>query len=162
MTGHLAETVSSVPQSARPLQGTRAGIASRGIANSIDVAIILVLMAVVYGTAAAGRFLVNPRTFTFPQPSPATVIIVGVSLTFLYFAVSWMTSGRTYGDHVLGLRVVGRRGGRLGPVAAIVRSALCTLFPIGLLWTPVDPSNRCLQDVVLRTSCVYDWEKHLD
>jgi hypothetical protein len=33
---------------------------------------------------------------------------------------------------------------------------LCTLFPIGLVWVLVSGENRSVQDVLLRTSVVYD------
>ena len=32
------------------------------------------------------------------------------------------------------------------------------LFPLGLLWCAVDGSRRSVQDVVLRTTVVYDWQ----
>lgn len=159
---HVVDPLSSLPERARRYQGERAGIASRVIANSIDVAVIVVMMVVVYFAVAAVAFLVRPRSFTFPAPPFGLVLLVGSVLMFCYFAVAWMTSGRTYGDHVLGLRVVGRKGAPLRPSGAIARSAICTIFPIGLFWTAVDPGNRCLQDVFLRTQCIYDWEEHYD
>jgi hypothetical protein len=33
---------------------------------------------------------------------------------------------------------------------------LCTLFPIGLLWVLVSRGNRSVQDLMLRTSVVYE------
>jgi hypothetical protein len=33
---------------------------------------------------------------------------------------------------------------------------VCTIFPIGLLWVLVSQENRSVQDVLLRTSVVYD------
>ena len=85
---------------------------------------------------------------------------VGCLLLTLYLAVSWMGNGRTYGDHVMGLRVVNRQGRRLHPLAALARAALYVIFPIGLLWVLVSGQNRSLQDLVLRTSVIYDWEVH--
>ena len=49
------------------------------------------------------------------------------------------------------------RGRKLRVVGAFVRAVFCTAFPIGLLWCAVSPANRSVQDVVLRTSVVYDW-----
>jgi hypothetical protein len=40
---------------------------------------------------------------------------------------------------------------------AALRSAFCVLFPIGLFWVAVSGANRSVQDVVLRSSVVYDW-----
>jgi uncharacterized RDD family membrane protein YckC len=30
-------------------------------------------------------------------------------------------------------------------------------FPVGLLWCAADPARRSVQDIVLRTSVVYNW-----
>ena len=57
----------------------------------------------------------------------------------------------------MGLRVLGRRGRRPHLVTALVRALACTLFPVGLLWVAVSRDNRSLQDLLLRTSVVYDW-----
>ena len=74
----------------------------------------------------------------------------------MYFAVTWGVVGGTYGDRLLGLRVTDDRGTRLGWGRCVVRALLCTVFPIGLLWVLVSRENRSVQDVVLRTSVVYD------
>ena len=57
----------------------------------------------------------------------------------------------------MGLRVVGRRGRRLGPLRSLLRAAFCVFFPIGLFWCIVSPERRSVQDVVLWTRVVYDW-----
>ena len=69
-----------------------------------------------------------------------------------------MGNGRTYGDHVMGLRVVNHKGGRLHPLRALARAVFYAIFPIGLLWVLVSGQNRSLQDLVLRTSVIYDWD----
>ena len=57
----------------------------------------------------------------------------------------------------MGLRVVNFRGEHQRWGGAAVRSLFCTTFPIGLLWVIVSGANRSVQDVVLRTSVIYDW-----
>jgi hypothetical protein len=37
---------------------------------------------------------------------------------------------------------------------------LCVLFPILLFWVVLSRENRSVQDVLLRTSVVYDWSVH--
>jgi uncharacterized RDD family membrane protein YckC len=64
--------------------------------------------------------------------------------------------GGTYGDRLLGLRVTDGRGARLGWGRCTARALLCTGFPIGLVWVLVSKENRSVQDVLLRTSVVYD------
>jgi uncharacterized RDD family membrane protein YckC len=78
----------------------------------------------------------------------------------LYLSVLWTTTGRTYGDHVMGITVVGAHGSRLGPVRALVRAVLYAVFPLGLLWCAVSAKRHSLQDVVLRTQVVYAWLPH--
>ena len=78
-------------------------------------------------------------------------------LLIVYLAVSWRGNGRTYGNHVMGLRVVNRKGLRLHPLVALVRAVLYVIFPIGMLWVLISGQNRSLQDLVVRTSVIYDW-----
>ena len=75
----------------------------------------------------------------------------------IYLAFAWWIGGRTLGDRVMGLQVVTSRGGRLRFPRSLVRALLCAVFPVGLLWCAVDPARRSLQDIVLRTSVVYNW-----
>jgi uncharacterized RDD family membrane protein YckC len=81
-----------------------------------------------------------------------------VASTVGYLSAAWAISGRTCGALLMGLRVVGP-GGRLRPAVALLRAVLCVLFPVGLLWCAVNARNRSLQDIVLRTSVVYDWSR---
>jgi uncharacterized RDD family membrane protein YckC len=146
-----------LPLQAQWAQGSRAGAVSRGAANVIDGLVLFVAMIALYLGVAAVKFLWRPRTFTFPAPSWNVITIIVGSLTVLSFAISWMTSGRTYGDRVLGLRVVNRRGERVHAITALVRAALCVIFPIGLLWVVVDRNSRSAQDLLFRTSVIYEW-----
>jgi uncharacterized RDD family membrane protein YckC len=73
--------------------------------------------------------------------------------------VGWSTTGRTYGKHLLGLRVVNHDGQRLRIVGAAVRATFCLVFLIGFLWVAVSGQNRSIQDMVLRTSVIYDWTR---
>jgi uncharacterized RDD family membrane protein YckC len=147
----------AIPPAARPYQGRGAGIVSRILANIVDLIFVIVLLAVLYLAASGVLFIINPAGFRFPIPprwlgfTAAGVALVG------YFGISWSTTGRTYGDQVLGLRVVNRRGLRLHPVMAFVRAVFCTVFMVGILWVAVSSRRRSIQDVVLRTSVIYDW-----
>jgi uncharacterized RDD family membrane protein YckC len=155
----MAESVPSiltVPAEARGFQGRRAGIVSRVFANAIDFAILLVLLGMLYFGWSAVLFLRRGRDFHFPTVSYAGVYVVGAIVFTLYFALTWWSTGRTYGDQVMGLRVVDRRGERLGLWHALLRAALCVLFPLLLFWAIVN--GRSVQDVLVRTSVIYDWE----
>jgi uncharacterized RDD family membrane protein YckC len=151
--------LSAIPPAARVLQGRRAGLITRLLANTVDFCIAVVIVAGGYAAVAALRFLWSSRTFTFPAPGFGPLVIAGGVVMMLYLTACWTVSGRTYGDHLLGLRVVGWRGRRLRPVAALLRAILCVVFPIGLFWIALSRENRSVQDVLLRSSVVYDWSR---
>jgi uncharacterized RDD family membrane protein YckC len=157
--GLVDHRLSAIPPAARVLQGRRAGLVTRLLANTVDFGVVVAIVAAGYAAVAALRFLWNSRTFTFPAPGFGLLVIVGSVVMVLYLTACWTAIGRTYGDHLLGLRVVGWRGRRLRPVGALLRAVLCVLFPIGLFWIALSRENRSLQDVLLRTSVVYDWSR---
>lgn len=149
--------ISTVPGEARRYQGLPAGLVTRLGANVVDLLVLAVALVIAYGGWAAVRLLIDGSEFRFPTPTFATVYVVGAIMSTVYLAASWAATGRTYGAHVMGLRVVGRDGHRIGVLRALARSVLCFAFPIGLLWCAVSRENRSLQDLVVRTSVIYDW-----
>ncbi|MET0844094.1 MAG: RDD family protein [Mycetocola sp.] len=154
----MSAHVDPIPREARPFQGHRAGLVTRIAAAAIDLGIVIVALVVCYLGLTAFLFLFDPRNFTAPAPSPWLVYVAGCLLLIVYVGVSWMGSGRTYGNHVMGLRVVNRKGLRLHLLVSLVRAVLYVIFPIGLLWVLVSGHNRSLQDLVVRTSVIYDWD----
>lgn len=130
---------------------------TRLIANTVDFLVVVLIVVAGYGAVSAALFLWSPSQFSFPEPPNGLMVLAGGVVLFVYLLASWVTTGRTYGDHLLGLRVVNFRGERLRFAGATLRAAFCVLFPIGVLWVAVSPANRSVQDVVLRTSVVYDW-----
>ena len=154
-----------MPAGARQIQGERAGFASRFIGAFID---FLLIFLIVLGTAAVLwmlSFIVNPVTASTPDigseadriPSVLALVLYGYFLNWIYWSICWATSGRTVGNLIMGIRVVNIHGNRLGIWLAMVRSAFCTLLPIGLAWVIVSHTNRSIQDAALRTSVIYDW-----
>ena len=145
-----------IPKAARQFQGDRAGILTRSLAASCDVASTGVAMLVLYGviwllllTIMPFRVVSMPELFWF--------FFLGIFALWGYWTISWAMSGRTVGGHLMGVRVVDRRGGHLNWPTAVGRSAFCVGLPVGLLWVVVSGANRSLQDVVLRTSVIHDW-----
>jgi uncharacterized RDD family membrane protein YckC len=149
--------MSAVPREARPYQGASAGLVTRLAANTIDALAVAVALGAAYLGFAAFVFLLDPREFTLPTSGLLLSITAAMSLSTVYLALAWWLAGKTYGGHVMGLRVVGRGGGRLGPLRSLARAAFCVFFPIGLLWCAVSPERRSVQDAVLWTRVVYDW-----
>jgi len=150
--------VSPVPREARPYQGQRAGLVTRLVAAVIDGLVVALVLSAGYVALTAVIFLVDPRGFSFPQPRLVFSLAMGFLVLVVYFTIAWRISGRTYGSLVMGLRVVGYRGENLRVVGAFVRALFCAVFPIGLVWVAVSRENRSVQDIVLRTSVVYDWQ----
>jgi uncharacterized RDD family membrane protein YckC len=152
--------LSSVPEEARAHQGSRAGVVSRTLAAVIDLVVLLGVLGGGYLALAGVLFAIDPVRFSFPTPS--RLVILGVAAVVLvgYLTECWTATGRTYGDRVLGLRVVDHRGRKLRLLTALARAVFCTVLPIGLLWTAVSAERRSVQDLVLRTSVIYDWSPH--
>jgi uncharacterized RDD family membrane protein YckC len=157
MAGHIPP----IPRDAQPYQGQRAGLVTRAIAGAIDAVVVITLLVGGYVAVNGLLFLVDPRGFQFTEASPLLSVSAGLVVLVLYLAVAWSITGRSYGCHVMGLRVVGSRGRRLRPHIALLRAVFCTLFPIGLLLCAGGSQHRSLQDVVLRTAVIYDWRPRL-
>jgi len=159
MTVDPGDRVSPVPHEARPYQGQPAGVVTRLVAGVLDGLVVgIVLLAGYFGVAGL-IFLVHPRGFSFPELGVFFSVASVLAVAFVYLTVFWALSGRTYGYLVMGLRVVRGSDRRLGLGGAAARSFLVVLFPIGLFWVPVGRSNRSLQDLVVGTRVIYDWQQ---
>jgi uncharacterized RDD family membrane protein YckC len=154
--------VSPIPREARPYQGNSAGVISRFTGSLIDGALVTLLLLIAYLSANVMVFMLDPRGFRVLDTSAAFLLGAGIVLAIVYLASSWALTGRSYGCHVMGLRVVDRRHRKPRPLLALLRATFCVLFPVGLVWCAVSTSRSSLQDVVLRTSVVYDWRPRLE
>jgi uncharacterized RDD family membrane protein YckC len=150
--------IQPIPREARPYQGHRAGIASRFLADSIDLGIILILLGSIYVGWVGFQFLRQPtRGLDLPDVSGWQVMFGYFAVAVLYLGFGWWLTGRTIGKRLIGLRVVNFRGRRLRPTGALLRALFCVFFPIGLFWVILSNENRSLADTLLRTSVIYDW-----
>lgn len=134
-----------------------AGIVTRGLAALIDIGVVLFLMGVIYVGLVFARLLFSPQEFRFPHTQLLLSITTFLGLSVLYLTACWATSGRTVGAVAMGLRLVSRNGRLVRLPRCAVRAVLCVLFGFGLFWAAVDVRRRSLQDILLRTSVVYDW-----
>ena len=150
--------VSPLPRDARPYQGRRAGLVTRMVAAALDGVVVVLVLLVAYAALATFLFLVDPRGFSFPDVGPLFSLTAGFVVLVVYQTLAWRLTGHTYGGLVMGLRVVNARGRRLRWAGSFARAVFCAVVPIGLLWVAVSRENRSVQDVVLRTSVVYDWQ----
>lgn len=159
----------ALPTDAIGFQGERAGLVSRAIAACIDVLLVFLFVLATIAVLWMLSFIVNPGTTDFGGslqesaqrtdriPSVLWLVLYGYAVNVLYWTVFWALTGRTIGNLIMGLRVVNRKGEHTGWVLSFVRALFCTVVPIGLLWVLVSGRNRSIQDVVLRTSVIYDW-----
>lgn len=143
------------------MQGTRAGLVSRCISNSIDGTVITLLVLVGYLAVAGFIFIFDPRDFRFPQPHIFLTSGLWAVAAIVYLALGWWINGRTPGKQVVGLRVVATMQTRLGLGASLVRAVTCVIFPAGLVWSAFSVRNASIQDRLVNTAVIYDWEKHL-
>ena len=156
------EGVSPIPREARPYQGQRAGVVTRVVANVVDAGVVVAVVVAGYAALNGVVFMFDPRGFRFIETDAGQLVTAGILAYVLYATAAWSTVGRTYGCHVMGLRVVSRRGRRLHLLIALARAVLCVVFPIGLLWCAVSRTQRSLQDLALRTAVIYDWSPRAD
>ena len=149
--------ISAIPKEARGYQGHSAGVVSRVVASIIDAIVVGVMAGGIYLGVVSVHFLLDPLNFTWPEGHLLASLTVTLALATFYLFLCWWLFGRSYGGHVMGLRVVGGSGRRLGPLRSLMRAAFCVFFPIGLFWCVISPERRSVQDVVLWTRVVYDW-----
>jgi uncharacterized RDD family membrane protein YckC len=147
----------TMPAAALRHQGEPAGVVSRLLANGVDFLVVLGFLGGVYLGVCGWRLLSNPSGFAFPSAPRTIVLGLGAGFSMLYLTLCWWLAGRTYGDRLMALKVRNFRQERLLFAGAATRAALCLIFPIGVLWCAVNSSNRSVQDVILRTSVIYDW-----
>ncbi len=156
-SAHDRPPVSAVPREARPYQGRAAGLVTRSVAAVVDALVVALVVLSGYAGLNALVFLINPRSFTFLDTSLLLSLTAGWVVALGYLTACWWVTGRTYGCHLMGLRVVTRRGRRLRLWTALVRALTCTLAPIGLLWSAGSRENRSLQDLLVGTQVIYEW-----
>lgn len=142
---------------ASAVQGQRAGIVSRTVADVIDLGLVGALCGAALLLYGVGDYVLTGAPFALPRlPRPggaagSSLIAVG------YLAAGWAVAGRTPGKQFAGLRVVRVCGRPLTAGRALLRAALCVLFPLGLLWVLISRRNASLQDLLVRTAVLYDW-----
>jgi uncharacterized RDD family membrane protein YckC len=132
-----------------------AGIVSRGVAAVIDFLVVGFILGGIYVGLLLTRLMLHSTSFSFPSLDIVFSATIAFAVSVVYLLACWSVSGCTVGAVVMGLRVVGRRKPRLGPLVALLRAVACVVFPVGLLWVVVDRRRRSLQDIVFGSRVVY-------
>ena len=149
-------------QRSREAQGLRAGFVSQALGSALDAGVIVAIDFAVLVVVGFLRFLVGDEPFEIPQPGPGwnatLVVVIGVLLLWS----SWSGSGRAPGMAVMGLRVVGRDGGRLSSRRAFWRAVLAVLtLGLGIVLVAVSKRNKSLYDILCGSAVVYAWRPAL-
>jgi len=154
------------------LQGQYAGAFTRGIAWTIDVALLVVIVAVTSWLVTASFGLLGITV----QDCPANVNSLSALLCYgtrfglaafallispLYFIFFWTVSGQTIGNAVLGVRVVRMDGKPMTILRSIRRYIgylICFLtLGLGFALMLVDDQRQGLHDTLARTCVIYSW-----
>jgi uncharacterized RDD family membrane protein YckC len=138
--------------------GHSAGPISRAVADVVDVVVAIAVTVAVWLGATLVRFVVAPLRFGWPTPGIVSLAIVAWIFLVVYLAIAWSGTGRSIGKQLMGLRVRMKGGAPLGGGRALVRAVTCAAFPLGLLSSFFNRDNASLQDVLLGTTVVYDWQ----
>ncbi len=152
------EPVSPVPREARGYQGEVAGLVTRMVGSSIDAGVVALVLLAGWVGLNGFKFLLDPRGFQFSGASFLLTFTAACVVTVIY-----LTGG--LGDHRPDLGQprdgpAGRRPARAGGCVRRWRCcAACSARSSRSGWcgAAVNPSRRSVQDIVLRTSVVYDW-----
>ena len=142
---------------AQTLQGNRAGIVSRVIADGIDYLIAFLIYFSILIAWGVAEYLLTGSKLKVPDPPVAVTIVVPWLILIAYLTAGWGSTGRTIGKSVMGLRVVTRKGLRLPARRAFFRAALCATIPWVILWVVISRKNVGLHDILFRSAVVYDW-----
>jgi uncharacterized RDD family membrane protein YckC len=156
-TGDAPEHASTIPAEARTHQGHPAGVVTRLLAAALDFVLMWCLLLVFYVGWTMFLFVLQQRSFSVPRPSLAFVVATYLVVAISCLAIPWSVNGRSYGQHVMGLRVTTRDGERLSFLRSLLRAAVCVCFPVSLLWAVVSRRQAAVHDLLLRTVVQYDW-----
>ena len=149
------------PQPASRL-GQYAGPVTRAAAYLIDVALAVLVFEV---TVVVVLYLLDVVSHadvqTHDLPTWFTATSLGIWL-WVYFGGSWAASGKTAGMALLGVRVVNGDGSPIDRWRGVLRApalgvSLLT-FGVGLIGIVIGRRHRGLQDVLVGSVVVYDWD----
>jgi uncharacterized RDD family membrane protein YckC len=145
------------------VEGSYAGGGSRFIGYVIDTIIVTTSFAV---GAAVVEYIVStvfPVELDLNDNAPWIAAVALGVWSFVYFAYSLATTGRTVGKAIVGTRVFRADGGDLGAGRAVVRvlamSLSLALLCVGFMFILVRKDRRALHDLIAGTCEVYWWRR---
>jgi uncharacterized RDD family membrane protein YckC len=144
----------------REVTGHYAGPVGRTLAYALDTGVITLVYAGAGATLdwLAGTFLDESLVSGL---NPWISAVAFTMWAFVYFFGSLAVAGHTFGQALVGLRVVARDGSTLPVLSALVRTIVTPvsflLFGLGLLGVVIGREHRALHDVVGRSAVVLDF-----
>jgi uncharacterized RDD family membrane protein YckC len=156
------------------LGGGYAGIASRVLAFSIDLFALMItlVISVVFVWGIVSIFSLDRLfqsllgTHGFGLLRVVGSGVMGTLVACVYWILGWSFLGSTVGKMVMGLRVVGPGGSRVGFWRALRRviGYFISAFTLGLgfLWVIVNKKHHGWADKLAGTSVVYAWHARPD
>lgn len=154
--------MSTARERAAALQGHRAGLISRLLADGIDLVAVVVVYFGLLVAWAVVVFLATNRAFEIPDLSPGAAAGLLFAVQVVYLAVGWSGTNRTVGKLLIGLRVTDSTGSPLTLPRGLARAVVCSVIgqPL-LLWAAVSKKNAAVYDLFLHTAVLYEWRPHL-
>ena len=147
---------------ARDWHGHYAGFGSRLMAYFVDAATLLVTFYLGIGLVTLFVALVTlerPRALHLDDHVWFISFIAYLWAFLFYFF--WIY-GKTPGKALLGLRVVSKRGERLGPLRSFLRVPAYLVsyafFCLGFIWIMISKERRGWHDFLVGSCVVYDWD----
>lgn len=140
------------PGAPRASSRAYAGLASRLVALTVDVALLTVagLLVSLLPPLAWSQVVGDP-----PGWFTATCAVIASALPWAYFTAAWRLGGQTAGGLLVGTRVARNNGQRPRLVQSALRALigllLVPLWLIGLVWVLWDSRRRAWHDIVFRT-----------
>jgi RDD family len=158
-----ALTRGGTPQREEPAEQAErrrpAGAVTRLLGAILDAGLVALLSSLLYLGVAGLRLMWWPASFSWPHPPVLVSVTVVVLVAVVYLTSGWVTTGRSLGGSLLGYRVLSLRREPLGWPRAAARAVLYVVFPIGLALAALTPARLSLQDMLLRSTVVYDWHR---
>ncbi|MBL0164611.1 MAG: RDD family protein [Xanthomonadales bacterium] len=121
---------------------------------------LLVLIAIWMFAAALVLLAFHGEVDVAHQPALYHVVLQGVLLTLsaLYFVISWSRGGQTIGMRAWKVRILDANGRSPNVQQSLLRFALALVSLIagfGFIWCLFDPNRRAWHDVVAKTKMVF-------
>ena len=129
-----------------------AGIVTRGVAGGVDAIVVFLFAVVIVLTFRAAQFVWSPTTFTWNDVSIWGSLSLFIAIAIVYLTFAWAMIGRSYGQYLLGLRVLSRKRLKPGWALALLRAVFACSSPLGC-----SGSRSAHTGAPCRTWCCAPW-----